>query len=418
VIAPARAGLVRVEQSRASAPTTSSPAATDRDRQWPLVAGAYAASRLLTLLVAALAAGVHHHRLGLTWKVLGSWDGFWYVRLAQHGYPAAVPAGVGAPAQTTLAFFPVYPVAVRLVATVLPVSTLTAALLVSWVLGGLACGAVWLVAREVLGPRGASRVALAFAFAPGAFVLSMAYSEGALLLAAALCLYGLLRQRWLLAGVCGALATAARPNGVAVLAACAVAVLPIVFRRAGRAAGSVSASDRSPALSGRRLGALWDLRPLAPLALAPAGVAAFFCFLWVRTGSPLTWFDAEARGWAQRTDFGATTLARIADFLRHGPVDREATMVVGCLVLAVVLGRRCWRQRQPAVLLAYSAAAVFLCFSGSSLSGRPRSLLVAFPLLFPVAQLPRRVFVAWLVVSAALMAALLWFAGTQNGIAP
>ena len=338
---------------------------------------------------------------GLTWKVFALWDGAWYIRLAQDGYPRAIPPGVGAPAQTTLAFFPVYPLCVRLVAAVLPVSTLTAALLVSWSFGLLACAAVWLVAREVLGITGATRVAVAFAFAPGAFVLSMAYAEGTMILAAALCLYGLLQRRWLLAGLCGALATAARPNGLPVVAAAAVAVAVVLCER-----------HRGPG----RLG----LAPLgmAPLALAPLGMAGFFCFLWARTGSPLTWFRAEARGWHQQTDFGVSTLQRVADLLRRGPVQAETVMVVASLVAAIVLARGCWRQRQPAVLLAYSAAMLFLAFGASSLGGRPRSLLAAFPLLFPVARLPRRGFVVWIVVSAGLMGALLWFAGTQYTVAP
>ena len=69
----------------------------------------------------------------------------------------------------------------------------------------------------------AARAMVLFAVFPGSFVLSFAYSEATLIVFAAACLIFLVDERWLLAGVMGALATATRPNGLAVVAACVVA---------------------------------------------------------------------------------------------------------------------------------------------------------------------------------------------------
>ena len=71
----------------------------------------------------------------------------------------------------------------------------------------------------------ASRAVALTAFAPGAFVLSMGYSEGALLLFASASLLMLLDRRWILAGTFAGLACLARPSGVAVAAACLVAAI-------------------------------------------------------------------------------------------------------------------------------------------------------------------------------------------------
>ena len=71
--------------------------------------------------------------------------------------------------------------------------------LVSTVLGGLAVGLVWLLVREVEDEAAATRAAVAFSFFPGAFVLSMAYSEALLVAAAGACLLFLVRRQWVAA---------------------------------------------------------------------------------------------------------------------------------------------------------------------------------------------------------------------------
>src|SRR5664279_2260311 len=74
------------------------------------------------------------------------------------------------------------------------------------------------------GQTSARRVALrttaVFACFPGAIVLSLAYTEGLTLVLAVGCLLALLHRRWLLAGICAAFATAARPNALALVVAC------------------------------------------------------------------------------------------------------------------------------------------------------------------------------------------------------
>ena len=58
---------------------------------------------------------------------------------------------------------------------------------------------------------------------PGSFVLSFAYTEALLLVLAMACLWCLPTHRWVGAGVLAAFGTATRPNGLALVLACAVA---------------------------------------------------------------------------------------------------------------------------------------------------------------------------------------------------
>jgi Gpi18-like mannosyltransferase len=79
--------------------------------------------------------------------------------------------------------------------------------------------------RDIYDTKTAEKAMILLALFPGSFVLSMAYSEGLMLTIAALCFVALRKKQWFIAGVLAAMATATRPNGVALVAACAVASL-------------------------------------------------------------------------------------------------------------------------------------------------------------------------------------------------
>ncbi len=140
--------------------------------------------------------------------------------------------------------------------------------------------------------------------------------------------------------------------------------------------------------------------------------------IWARTGSPFTWLRAERVGWEQGFDGGLSTLRTVGSFFLH-PFHDADTLVVGLGVLLVcVLGKALWRQQPPAVVSAYVTVVLVLCYASSSLNGRPRFVLTAFPLVFPMTTLSRKAFVAVMVVSAVAMAALMWYTGSHPRWAP
>ena len=102
---------------------------------------------------------------------------------------------------------------VRVVDAIAPGGDTIAALFVNFV---LAVVAMLLIGRLALrltdDAEVAARAMMLFAVFPGSFVLSFAYSEAALIALCAACLLLLLDERWVLAGLVGALATATRPE--------------------------------------------------------------------------------------------------------------------------------------------------------------------------------------------------------------
>jgi len=319
----------------------------------PLVA--YAVLRLMQFSVLALVPAPKPVAARIT-----VYDGWWYAVIATRGYPDSLPDGPGGVAPNAVAFFPAYPMAVRAVAST-GVPVWVGELLVSLVAGAAAVALVCLLAARVAGATVGRRTALAWTLAPPAFVLGIGYSEGLFVAAAAGCLLGLVQQRWLLAGLTGALATATRPTGAALAVTALVAALPVLVRRR-------------------------TLRPLAAVVLIPAGAAGYLAWLWAHTGRADAWLVTERKGWGTHEDFGVAMVKMAGYLLRH-PVHRPLYLVVavtvaacaGLFVLAV-------RDRLPAPLLAYTAAILLAAgTSGIATVGSfPRIAYTAFPLLIPL----------------------------------
>lgn len=346
-----------------------------------VVLGLYVASRLVTLVSAALATLVVP---GTTMaSVLTQWDGNWYVEIVTDGYPSSVPVVDGRLEQNTAGFFPGYPLVVRATDPVVPGGPDQAAVLVALALGASAAVLVALFAAAVADRAVAERAAALFCFFPGSIALSLAYSEGLMLTAAAACLVLLHRRRWLPAGLAGAVASAARPTGIVLAASCAwAAAVAVRHRREWRAL-------------------------LAPL-LAPVGMLAFFAFLWVRTGDFRFWSRTSAEAWLERRDFGANTLEGLWEFLRS-PFDDGDQFVLGLSLLFAVAAVACLaRAGLPGPANVYVAGVLALPLLSAILGPRPRFVLAAFPLFVGLAVVARRpAFLPLLAASAGLMPVLL-----------
>ncbi len=232
---------MRVEEARTSSsspgeadeaapvsPALGADTAAEKRAAWirALVQGgvAFVASRVMVLLAAGIVAATKqprpHSALRPMLDVLTSWDGLWYLEVVRRGYPRSVPAPVNFfQLEARTAFFPVYPWLVRAADRVLPGGDTVAALAVNAVLGVAFVLLVGLLTRQIFNERVAGRAMVLACLFPGSFVLSFTYSEPAMLVLAAACLLALLRHRWILAGLLAGLATATRPNAVALVAA-------------------------------------------------------------------------------------------------------------------------------------------------------------------------------------------------------
>lgn len=293
--------------------------------------------------------------------VFTQWDGNWYMAIVRHGYPDNIPPDVTyGMLQARAAFFPLYPLLVRAVDRILPGGDVFAAMSLNVVLSVISVVLVGILARRLFGIEAAQRAMVLFAVFPGSVVLSYTYAEALLITLAALCLLFLLDERWLLAGVTAALATATRPNGLALVASCAVAAFVVIRERR-------------------------EWRSLVAVALAPTGFVAFQLFLGIYTGEPGAWFRVQAEAWDEGTSYGATAVKNTFTFITH-PLDSPGAALTVCSLIALGFGLWCmWHRRMPLPIVAYVAVVVILMLLPATVTARPRFVFTAFPLFIAAA---------------------------------
>ena len=181
-----------------------------RARAWPAwvqVLVAYAASRVLAGVIIELAAVWGQNPAGVGdlhpdyLDLVQVWDGEWYRQIAEQGYPQRLPHGpVGAVDYNSWAFFPVFPMLVRVVMlTGLPFSIAASA--VNLVAGAAAALVIWRLFSQLPGHAHDRLAVLAVALwclLPPAPVLQVAYTEAlaALLLAGTLLLLVRRQYAW------------------------------------------------------------------------------------------------------------------------------------------------------------------------------------------------------------------------------
>jgi hypothetical protein len=293
--------------------------------------------------------GLSYHGL---FAPLGQWDAVWYGWIAQHGYDPAIGHGNAA------AFFPLYPLAWRVISALPGPMTLWGSLLSSALFAAALC-LLYVITRARYDERLARRTALYLAIFPLTFVFALPYAESLFLLltlgAFALTWHG----RWWQGSAVGALAVLARPVGIA--------LVPALAWRRYRA-------------EGRR----W--RAYLPLLLMPAAELAFYLYLGWRTGNFMANPDAQERGWGR----GVSILPWVVvHTLWHDVIEGghlRFLIHIGFTLLWCGLFYKAWRMRMPGEYLIFAALAVLLPTSGGLLVSMGRFGMVAFPLFWALAS--------------------------------
>ncbi|HUX03760.1 MAG TPA: mannosyltransferase family protein [Acidimicrobiales bacterium] len=327
--------------------------------RWPFATAVltYLSVRVLTLAT-VLVADLFTHS-GVI-RDLSIWDGSWFLKAVEHGWPSQLPMAHGHVLANPVAFFPLLPLTIRALAAATPFSPAVAGLIVSALSGLTAVVAIGRLTEEFAGRQRAERAALLFAVAPGSFVFSLIYAEGLVLTFIALGLVALLRGRWWMAGVLGALASAASPVGLAFAVSCAVVAIVAIYRE-------------------RAWSAL-----LAPI-LAPTGFLAWMLYLWAHTHTLQAWRLTERGGWQSYPSL-AYPWHIVTQFL-FNPVSPTLTghilfwgTVVSVLGVVVM-----FREHQPLAVLAYGISAVVMFAVSAPVGLRPRFVMLAFPIIIAAA---------------------------------
>lgn len=296
------------------------------------------------------------------------WDSYWFLDVAQHGYYLRGPQN-----QANVVFFPLYPLAVRFVG-LFTGDMVLAGWIVSSLFLGLAVVVLTRLAWEFHPELDAGLPVLFLLAWPTSFQLNAVYSESLFLFLSLAVFLFALRGDFAAAGVFGALASSTRLAGIFLFAPVAV---EFVRARGWRALFSWRA---------------W------PLALVPAGAAAFFAYHWYAFGDFFLYLKVQ--GW-----WGRDFVPKIKDYFAHTPPDLVNTVLESGYALAVlVLGVLVsWKLRLSYGV--YILVALAVAFASGSTFGIARYAMVLFPIHLLAAGIRSETGrLAWLFASVLLLA--------------
>ncbi len=305
-----------------------------------LVVQTWLGSRLLIAAIAVWIAVVDHRTLT---EQLSGWDVQHFLTIAQRGYtdPALV------------AFFPGWPMLIRLASSIPGTSAVLMATAMALLASGFATAALYRMAG--------SPAAIAWLLGPSAVFTMVPYTEAAFCAAAFWAWERALAKRWTAAAVLSGVAMTLRVSGVFLIAALAV----LALTQTG--------------------GAKARLARLVRLIFPAAVLIGYLAYLRVSLGSWTAWYDAQAKGWSREFTWPwvalqhtleAATPGGYADQMGWSAMFRFelVSVALGVLITLVLLLRRRWAESVWVGLqvIAFSFSYWFMSVN--------RALLLWFPL--------------------------------------
>lgn len=308
---------------------------------------------------------------GIVHQGLLSWDGYWYRRIAAHGY---VASGV-----QSVRFSPAFPLAGRIMGGIPGVGVGAALLIISNLTALAALAALWILVRHDLGDAGLARRSVwLLSLAPAAYTMVLAYADAALLLGSVVTFLAARSGRWWWAAAAGLVAGTVRPVGI-------LLVVPVAIELW---------SQRSSATVPSRAARMSAL--LAPVV----GSGAYLGWVAWQFGDPWLPMRVQLRTGLRGSvtlPFGAMGHNLASAFHGHQLVAASHVLwVVACVVLTVVALRRL-----PVSYGAFAAVVLVVSLASSNLNSFERYAMGAFPLVVAASTLTSRRRVAIVVLAIA-----------------
>jgi hypothetical protein len=344
------------------------PLAVERPRDLPLVgriAGWALAVRAGLWAVGLVATGYLTPPFRPALFIWTRWDAPHYLDIARYGYASKGPDALW------IAFFPVYPLLVR-IASIFFVDLTVSGLVVSFITGiAVAYVLAKLVMLDGTELEGRRAALLLFAF-PTAYFLSAPYSEGIFLFSVIAAIYAARQERWVGAGLFAALATASRLVGIAVLPALAIEALwPLVK----------TWRESWPEL----------VKRLAAISVGVSGTITYLAINYRAYGDPLHFLEAErGKPWFQHAVWPWQPLI---EALQESIVPSETgtwfwyVYPARLIALALAVGVLIWGWRRlRASDHVFAWTALGLSMLESRLISLPRYVLALYPIPIIVAS--------------------------------
>ncbi len=288
------------------------------------------------------------------------WDAPHYIDLARYGYEATGERAYW------LVFYPLFPWLTRLAS---PLGDYVLGAFIVSTVASLVAG--FLLHRLVLldlDDELARRAVWFFYIYPTAYFLHIGYTESLFLALVLASFLAARRDRWLLAGVCGALACLTRINGLLLLPCLALEVL-LRLRQTRR----------------------WEWRWLA-IGLVPLGFVAYLALNYRVTGDPFAYAKLLEDKWFKSP---GSPIQGLGDMLRsfawRSPTERQMVVFHQSffLLLGVAGAIGAWLRLRASYGL-WIALNLGLITSTSFILSAPRYSLIFFPLPILFALLARR----------------------------
>lgn len=320
----------------------------------------FAATRLAIVVIAELAAmiigqraGVHvqesSHALLAVW---GRWDAVHYLDIATQGYQG-----------TNMAFFPLYPLLIRIVGS-LAGNHLIAGLLISSACFFFGLLYLYKLLEHEYDRAVARRAIFYVSIFPTAVYFTAVYTESLFFMLTVASFYYLRERRWWIAAAIGFLAALTRVEGV-------LLIVPFC----------IEWWVQAPRANAR------DVVNLAAGLLIPLGLALYMAYLWVLRADPL-YFSHVQIHWNRHLAPPWVSLLNAFGKVLHGSgpqlvATQSLEIAFTILIIAVLVGG--WHSLRPSYI-AYMALSILVPMSTSNLMSMPRFALVLFPMFAILAR--------------------------------
>lgn len=341
------------------------------------------ATRVLIIVALLIAAAISERSFP---EVALRWDGRWYERVVNDGYPSELPIGLdGKIVSNTTAFFPLFPLLAKaLMAFGLPFWL--AGMIINLAASTAAVLLIVMVGSHYLDRRTAQLLGCVWTAFPMSAALTTPYSEAVFTMCGAAALLLMFRRNWVLAGVTAALAGTARPPGIVFAGAVGLgALIAVITRR--------------------------EWRSLIGAAIAPLGFLATIVGIGLYAGRLDAWQVTERDGWHLQLNFGAGWLGWL-DFSASTPIGYMHLLTACLVVILLLLTAITVILRPPLPIVGLVTVGAFVAFGygGVGMNAAPRIMMSMFPVFAPLAILLSRCPVALrstLLGVGALLAALM-----------
>lgn len=298
---------------------------------------------------------------------LTNWDGGHYLGIAQKGYSQ----------KFQYAFFPLYPLMIKAVSSLIG-NYQVAAILISVVATYFGLHLLYKLILDYFDKKIAEKAIWILLFFPASFFFITAYSEGLFFFLSVLTFYLLFKKKLFWAMLVASLASATRLTGLALIA------------------GIWIESFTTNGFNKKN----WYI------IFAPLGFFIYCFFLFKQTGDPFYFLTAEEHWQRSLAIPGVGFWETIKEIFSRGFINLNFNIILDLLfaIFGVGYAIRSFRFL-PTSLSVYSLLAVGIPLFTPTLTSMPRFLLIVFPLFILIALMKNRYLqFAWQLFSTLLLA--------------